>query len=404
MNRVATDRRRTADWPDLVFVSLEDWDEIWRRNQFVCAELARRHPRMRILFLGVQRNVWQHIKRGQWRELLEDPLWQVPDLPNIYITRPLRIAPERFWWGRKFNEVLTYLHLRRAVRRCAIGRFVLWLNPHYAVHLVGRLGEAAVLYDVTDDWTSLTQEKSLAKLVVEQDRRLCNLADAVVVCSSRLYSMKASMAKQLWLIPNGVDAEHYRKVLDGDASPPAVTSQWTSPVLGYTGTIHPDRVDVAFVAALAAEFSHGTIVLVGPDMLNPPDRELLQRHPNVILTGPVPYAQIPSCMRAFDVCIVPHRMTAFTESLNPIKLWEYLAAGKPIVSTNIAGFRDYPELVRIAENVNAFADEVRAALKEGLELPQRRRAEARQNSWTSRVDMIEEVIQSCLQGLEAVGR
>jgi teichuronic acid biosynthesis glycosyltransferase TuaH len=74
-------------------------------------------------------------------------------------------------------------------------------------------------------------------------------------------------------------------------------------------------------------------------MLPKEDAESLQRTGRVHLTGAVPYAEVPEYMRAFDVCITPHRMTLFTESLNPIKLWEYLAAGKPIVSTDVAGFR-----------------------------------------------------------------
>jgi glycosyltransferase involved in cell wall biosynthesis len=97
-------------------------------------------------------------------------------------------------------------------------------------------------------------------------------------------------------------------------------------------------------------------------------------------------------MRAFDVCIVPHRVTPFTESLNPIKLWEYLAAGKPIVSTDVAGFRDYPQFVRIASDAPSFLQAVQAALTEDPSLPQARRAEAQHHSWNSRLDAVEQVI------------
>ena len=137
----------------------------------------------------------------------------------------------------------------------------------------------------------------------------------------------------LYLIPNGVDAQHYRTVLDTPPDPAA--QQWLRPVLGYTGSIHPDRVDVDLVEAISGRLEQGTILLVGPNMLPAADQERLRHCGNVVLTGPTPYSDLPKAMRAFDVCITPHRVTPFTESLNPIKLWEYLAAGKPIVSTPV---------------------------------------------------------------------
>jgi hypothetical protein len=106
-------------------------------------------------------------------------------------------------------------------------------------------------------------------------------------------------------------------------------------------------------------------------MIPDADRAELTALPNVKLTGPMPYQQLPDYMRAFAVCMVPHLVTPFTESLNPIKLWEYLAAGKPIVSSKVAGFRDYPQWVRLAEGAEEFVREIRAALAGRSALRQR---------------------------------
>ncbi|MDB5334092.1 MAG: hypothetical protein JWP03_5243 [Phycisphaerales bacterium] len=170
---------------------------------------------------------------------------------------------------------------------------------------------------------------------------------------------------------------------------------WAGPVLGYTGTIHPDRVDVELVEAVARKMRAGSVVLVGPNMLPGDQSERLRKCGNVFLPGPVPYAEIPNIMRAFDVCITPHRVTAFTESLNPIKLWEYLAAGKPIVSTDVAGFRDYPQFVRIASGADEFLAAAEAGMREGPHLRPARRAEARRHSWAGRVDQISAVLETC---------
>jgi glycosyltransferase involved in cell wall biosynthesis len=284
-------------------------------------------------------------------------------------------------------------HVRNVSRKLCLRRPVLWLNPHYSVHSVGRMDESAVIYDITDDWTCLSQSAGVARRTVAQDAELCRRADATIVCSPHLRDMKQGLARQLHLIPNGVDASHYAKVTDGSADVPTVARNWPKPVLGYTGTLHPDRIDLELIETLAASHQ-GSIALVGPNFLSPVESQRLLNLGNVFLPGPVPYARIPDYMAAFDVCITPHRMTPFTESLNPIKLWEYLAAGLPIVSTDVAGFRDYPELVHLARTAEQFIGATRLALAEGAVRSVRRRDEAAKHSWELRVDQIESVIRS----------
>jgi len=380
---------------DLIFVSMENWDEIWRRNQFVCAELVRRHPKIKLLFVGVQRNLWRYLARGRVGPLLREAHYTVPGIPQISVLRPLRVGLERYHRGRQLNGSITRRHVKRLQRSLSLRRPVLWINPHSAVNLVGQCDEAAVIYDITDDWISSSQSPQAADVVRQQDAELCNHADAVIVCSQRLFDMKRRMASSLHLIPNGVDAEHYRAVLGGNGPLPEAAAGWTKPVFGYTGSVHPDRVDVELVREFARRIK-GTVVLLGPDMLTPQDKARLAL-PNVVVFGAVPYHDLPQYMRAFDVCIVPHRMTPFTESLNPIKLWEYLAAGKPIVSTDVAGFRDYPQFVRLARNVDEFVTAADRALNEDPNLPIARQAEARKHSWTRRVDDIERVIDEAIQ-------
>jgi glycosyltransferase involved in cell wall biosynthesis len=249
---------------------------------------------------------------------------------------------------------------------------------------------------VTDDWISFDQPLALRERTRAQDAALCQRADATIVCSQRLYEMKLPLAGagRVHLIPNGVDATHYERVLDSMDPLPAMSAKWSRPVFGYTGTVHADRVDVDLVEQLARKLQAGSIVLVGPNHLSEAQNDRLSSTGRVFITGPVRYREVPEVMRAFDVCIVPHRITAFTESLNPIKLWEYLAAGKPIVSTNIAGFRDYPQFVVLADDAAEFHAGMHEALAEPIDRQGQRRAEAKRHSWGVRVNAIEAIIDS----------
>lgn len=368
---------------DLIFVSLENWDEIWRRNQFVCAELAHRYPERKILFVGVGRNVGRSILGGDLRELVSGGSGSVPECPNITLLRPLRLGPERFAWGRRLNEWITRRHIRRVSHDLGLRDPMLWLNPHYSGHLVGRLGERAVIYDITDDWTLATLPDRERRLVETQDTQLCGAADLVIVCSEALAESRRGKCRNLQLLPNGVHVEHYGAARENGAARP-----WPGPVFGYAGTLHPDRIDVDLVLHLARSFPQGSVVLLGPDNLDDAAREKLGSERNIHLPGSVPYAELPRRIAQFDVCIVPHLQTPFTESLNPIKLWEYLACAKPIVSTAVAGFRDYPELCHIGAGPEAFVASCRAALHEDPALPERRLAEARRHTWSARVDTL----------------
>jgi glycosyltransferase involved in cell wall biosynthesis len=163
-------------------------------------------------------------------------------------------------------------------------------------------------------------------------------------------------------------------------------------VFGYTGTIHGDRVDVNLVAEIAKLNPNATIAMVGPNLLDFEDLSRLSIHSNIVFTGAKPYSELPEIMRAFDVCIVPHLVTPFTESLNPIKLWEYLAAGKPIVSTNVAGFREFPELVHVSESYDVFLQNLDSTLNEDSSVAVARQAVAQQHSWDRRIDQVIQIL------------
>ncbi len=436
---------------DLIFVSLEPWDEVWRRNQFVCAELSRRFPGNQVLF--VARPVfWPLLLRAALRSrggagrralrrALRDRFRALPDFPNISVYTPLKWFPNPLPGARKWNETRMTRGIRLAAKRAGVRDPLLWLNPHDAGFLIGETGERGVVYDITDDWELAAPAGPQRERIAGEDRDLCRRVDLTVVCSQALYNSRVGVAKRLLLLPNGVNADHYARPGQSDPRPPGrfaldatfvpasaletktsatqipipstngATStptlastrtattptpvvaqttttpttgaaqtattptnpatpglggrEWARPVFGYTGSLHRERIDLELVEQLAQEFSHGSVVLVGPQHWS--DDSLAraqQKHPNLFAPGSVAYAQIPEVMARFDVCIVPHLRSEFVESLNPIKLWEFLACGKPIVSTDVAGFRDFPALVRLAKNAPAFLEACQSALQE----------------------------------------
>ncbi len=388
---------------EVVFVSLEAWDEVWRRNQFLVAGFLKSGVATRILWVEPPRNfaLWLARRvRGDKTPFPRDRLERIRDVEGVFRFSPPQLFPNTFAPFRWVNEWVERWSLKRALKALKMKRPLLWINNHWAAPLVGHLGESHLVYDITDDWLVWERAPSRRERLERFDVRLCARADATIVCSPQLFERKEKLAKHLHLVPNGVDAAHYARVGDDDFAPHPVAAQWQKPVMGYLGTVHPDRVDVDMVAQLARAFPDATIALVGPDMLAPEDHEQLKTHSNVVLTGSVSYADVPAFLTAFDIALVPHVETPFTQSLNPIKLGEYLAAGLPVVSTRVAGFVEvgdaHPELVSAVSGVSAFAQACRAVLNEDDSDVKRaqRRALASEMSWEGRVAAIESLIEN----------
>jgi glycosyltransferase involved in cell wall biosynthesis len=379
----------------IVFISLEPWDEVWRRNQFICDGLLRRSTDTQILFVQPPFDNSYALRTRKVRNIQLLP----SRIPSGYGDRlqlftPTKWFPNSLSLGRAWNEEHLVSQMKQALRDLDWVPTHLWINQHEA----GRLRDAEIapcsIYDITDDWTKFSGNQSHLALITEQDATLCQSCDHVIVCSQQLYDDKASLVdpERLHLIPNGVHVDHYEAVADMSMPVHAVAQNWNKPTFGYTGTIHGDRVDVNLVASVAKSYPTATIAMVGPNLLEQADQRELDQLSNIVFTGAQPYADLPDIMRAFDVCMVPHLVTPFTESLNPIKLWEYLAAGKPIVSTNVAGFRDYPDLVRVADTSDDFVSLLPRAPVESPDLPTLRQQAVRPHTWDQRVAAVEALL------------
>jgi teichuronic acid biosynthesis glycosyltransferase TuaH len=379
----------------IIFVSLEPWDEVWRRNQFICDGLLRRSIENKILFVQPPFDNSYALRTRKLGIIQHQPTLMPSGYGDrLQLLTPTKWFPNSLPLGRAWNEKQLLSQINHALRDIKWVPTHLWINQHEAAHLLNAKIAPMSIYDITDDWTKFSGNQSQLEVTTNQDATLCKSCDHVIVCSQQLFDDKASFVdpEKLHLIPNGVHVDHYESVVDMSIPVHAVAQNWKKPTFGYTGTIHGDRVDVNLIACVAKSYPTATIAMVGPNLLEQADQQELDQFSNIVFTGSQPYSELPDIMRAFDVCMVPHRMTPFTESLNPIKLWEFLAAGKPIVSTNVAGFRDYPDLVRVADTSDDFVSLLALAPSESPDLPSLRQKAVRQHTWDQRVAAVEALL------------
>jgi glycosyltransferase involved in cell wall biosynthesis len=346
---------RSATLRQLVVCSLEPWDDVWRRNQFFTDALLRRTPELRVLFV----------------EPPADPIFDLvnrrtPTLPRVRSIskdgrlrgfRPLKPLPRRI--GRMTDRALLD-QVRLVSRSIGFSRPTLWINDVTYAALIQRTGWSS-LYDVTDDWLLVPSPPRERERLRRLDELALAEADEVVVCSPAL-AVSRGANRAVTLVPNGVDVAHFRQPRTRPTDLP------TAPTAVYLGTLHDARIDVELVAKLAESLPKLSIVFVGPNSLGAASQQLLEAFPNVSLLGQRPYRDAPAYLQHADIVIVPHRVSEFSDTLDPIKAYECLAIDTPTVATPVAGFRDYPVELNVVDRTE-FVNRVAHLLEGRLASP-----------------------------------
>jgi glycosyltransferase involved in cell wall biosynthesis len=334
---------------DLVVISLERWDEIWRRNQHLVAGLLAADAELRVLFVEPPDDPLHTLRSGA-RPAFGHRVTRHAGIEQLWTYRPVKWFPRRLVAGA--DERIAR-GIRRAAHRIGLKSPLLWINDPGAA-AVSRLTQWPTLYDMTDDWVVAERPRAEIERLITGERYLFARAAEVVACSPELVRRKTLFRSDITLIRNAVDVAAYQTPAPrpGDLPP--------TPIAVYVGTLHRDRLDVALCVDTAKSLAgSATLILVGPNLLGGDTTARLQEA-GVQVLGPRSRDAVIGYLQHSDVLVVPHVVSSFTDSLDPIKLYEYQAVGRPVVSTGVAGFRDVDDhRITIAEG-ELFLDAVRS--------------------------------------------
>lgn len=235
----------------------------------------------------------------------------------------------------------------------------------------------SISYDVMDDWFALAGgglADSCGLRAIEAD--LIHRADILLTVSDTLQKQMKEQGRDAFVVRNGVDASRF----ETGASDFFAQYDFARPLIGFVGALG-HWIDVDLISAVAKAYPQGTVILIGP--IDVSISKLLDL-PNVRALGAFPYEAIPSIMHDFDVCLNPFRRTPAGNAADPIKVYEYLATGKPVVSTDMIELRHLGDVLYLAGTTSQFVDAVHSAISEAPSMAVRRRQVARANSWCER--------------------
>jgi glycosyltransferase involved in cell wall biosynthesis len=307
-------------------------------------------------------------------------LWQM-SVPQI----PFRRLP----FVRRVNIALGKFLVKRALKRLGFARTVSWFAVPHPGFLANAFDEAAVVYYCIDDYAALPDVDSRA--VAEMDAHLTSRADQVFVASRLMLQAKQRLRPSTVLAPHGVDVALFRTASDPRLPIATGARNLRRPVVGFYGLIE-EWIDLDLIADLAERRPRWTFLMIGRLAVDPGRLKAL---PNVVFAGPQPYRSLPNWLKAFDVAIIPYRLTRQVVNSAPLKLREYLASGKPIVAVPAPEIERFAGLVRIARGPEEFIREIEAALFSDSDADAiARRIEATSGmTWDARISEIVEIVE-----------
>ena len=385
---------------DIICISTIDWDFIWQGHQEIMSTLAAAGHR--VLFIentGVRTPAIRDLSRisQRLRNFRRGTNGFREERENLFVYSPIVMPFPYSRVSRWINRYTMLRALQRWMKAVRFERPIVWtfLPTPLALDLIQRVDPKLCVYYCIDDLASSSHE---ARRIVESERTLFRQADLVFVTSENLRARASVDAQAVHLFPFGVSLGRFDEVRASAEPLPADVATLPRPIIGYVGGLH-QWVDVEIIAAIARRLPAASVVLVGPEQA---DMSALRQLPNVHLLGARAHAQVPHYVKAFDVGIVPYRLSDYTAHVYPTKLNEYLAMGIPVVATDLAEIRRFNrengDLVDIAAGPDSFVDAITrsiAAVGDG-QTRERRLEAARRNGWSDRIASMSALIEQAL--------
>jgi len=361
------------------------WAErVWTNKQQIASRLADRG--FEVIYVEPPRpfvSIWFRERRPRSTFVdVKANLKLLPSLPALPFQH--KLPPVAAW---NFGAVAR--KLRRFIEATGFRPFILWIYTPLAWSLVGKLGEAVSCYDCVDDYTAFP--RAWSKVVAYCERKLLRGVDIVFATSKKLFTSKARLHPDVHYVPNVADYELFSRSRDPDLATPGELLDLPRPVLGFIGAFNY-KIDGSILEHLAKRGY--SVVIVGPVVR---DAGFLERYGSVRFVGKKDPSELPAYLKAFDVCLIPYVIDRYTESVLPLKLFEYFASGKPVVATPFGEMRDYSHLVDLGETPDQFEQAVKRALSEPKERAGLRIEEAKKHTWDKRIDTMLELLTKKLE-------
>ncbi len=307
---------------------------------------------------------------------------------HFYVFSPLFLPFHGISWIDRFNNTFLRFQIKTICRFLKMKDPILWLENVRAADLLNSFEDSFKIYHVSDLFENDTYTSDRHGQI-RREKQIYEQSDIVICVSHQLYDFKKANRNDVYYIPHGVDVDAFEKAMNG--SPPLqITKDISKPIAGYFGTLTAHN-DIELWEYCARQLKNVSFVFAG--QITGGDYSNLQNMPNVHFIGKIPYEQIPILCSQFDVGMLAWKTGKWIESCNPLKMLEYMACGKPIVSVPIKEAEQYADLIGVARHKEEFCKKLNEAIEsDNPEKVTQRLEIARRHSWQTHAEQISDII------------
>lgn len=366
----------------------------WTNRQHMTSRVSQHYP-----VLYVEPRVWifrfivshrrspkaigKYLKRLFWYERRGQQLYIKSQWNLIPLSRELKLVAA-------FNHALNRLFVHLAAKHLGFtsGKPVLWIYDTEGAEFLSAFPKAAVIYDCVDNHAVQAGMDRNSRRVREEEEKILARADAVTVTSHRLLKLKKKRNPNTYLLLNAGDVSLYKEEpLEKDKAAAARALQAIKrPIIGFVGALDAYKIDIALLQQAARERPDWNFVLIGAPVVDRDRRALasLKQLPNIHFLGAIERTSVPAYVEQFDCCIIPYRSNSYNEASFPLKFWEFMASGKPVVASGLPELAAYKDVIGYALSASEFIDHVSYCLAKPAEKRAERIALAVTNTWEHR--------------------
>jgi len=310
------------------------------------------------------------------------------------LTIPINFLPAGFLYNTlsSLNDRVILKTIRRLIKDKGIEDFIYvnFFDPYFVRKLPTDIKALRTVYQSMDDISQVAYSKKHGERLEED---IIRNFDYTLCTSRELTRLKSRFSPNVHFSPNAVDIDIFEKALREKLPKPAELENISGKIIGFTGSIEY-RSDFELLKQIATYHHDKTLFFVGP--INTEDSVIgeLKKMPNVVFAGPRKITELPAYLQYFDCTIIPYRKNALTRSIYPLKINEYLAAGKPVISTNFSeDIKSFSPVAYIVDTQEEFLHEIdKAILEDNSERRQARLKVAKENTWAVRIKQFWEII------------
>lgn len=385
----------------LVIIYFGDWwDERWRRRQQLACRLAQLEGVKRVIYIelpfslvSLAKYPFSNDSQRSWERVLNNGFsWRYND--KVQVISPMSVWPLfrlnklsglNVMLCRRFTEIL----IRRYLMDQDI--CILWLGHPLVAGYIGQFNEVLICYDHTENFNQyMPYSPQLRKKAGELDNRITGKADLIFVQTKAQLIVKQKINHNTYLVPNAVDLALFR---NKSADIPQDIKTVKKPIIGYIGSLRY-RLDFELLSTLVSQHPEWSLVLIGQ-----PDKKSLYtlgHYKNVHFLGEKPFNVLPHYTCRFNVCLIPYILNDLTYP-NPLKLFDYLASGRPVVSTSVHGVKGFEGSIATAENYDEFINQIEWFLNnDKSSMSQQRMEMAKLHTWNVRTEQVWQLIEQRL--------